>query len=339
MDLVVTGSIATDYLMVFPGRFAEQLVEGQLAKVSLSFLVDDLQIRRGGVAANIAYGLGCLGLKSTLVGAVGADFAEYRSWLDAHGVDTKHVRVSEQRHTARFLCTTDADHNQIASFYSGAMDEAGEIDLRPILATRTGTPLVVVSPNDPAAMLRHTRECREDGVAFAADPSQQIPRLSGADLRTLVDGAAYLFTNEYERSLLVEKTGWTDADVLARVGTWITTLGPQGARVESRDGRPMTVSAAAERAKADPTGVGDAFRAGFLAGIAWGLDAQRGAQLGCMQAALVIETVGTQEYLFDQVEFLDRFTEAYGPAAAQAVSPRLQSTVVGRMAAPAKEKV
>lgn len=330
MELVVTGSIATDYLMVFPGRFAEQLVEGQLDKVSLSFLVDELVIHRGGVGANIAYGLGCLGLRATLVGSAGRDFAEYRNWLETHGVDTGHVRLSATRHTARFLCTTDAAHNQIATFYSGAMDEAREIDLRPVLAGLGGDLLVVVSPNDPAAMLRHTRECRAEGVAFAADPSQQIARMSGAELRVLVDGATYLFSNEYERNLLMEKTGWSSADVLARVGTWITTLGPAGARIDSADGTSLRVEAAKERRKADPTGVGDAFRAGFLAGVAWGRDLESSARLGCTLAALVIETVGTQEYEFSAAGFLARFAESYGASAASDVESGLRPVEAAR---------
>jgi adenosine kinase len=295
VDIVVTGSIATDYLMVFPGRFADQLVEGQLDKVSLSFLADELVIRRGGVAANIAFGLGSLGVRPALVGAVGADFAEYRQWLERHGVDTNHVRVSETRHTARFLCTTDLDHNQIATFYAGAMDEAREIDLMSVLSG-LGDPHVVVSPNDPAAMARHTAQCRELGVPFSADPSQQLARLNGEEIRALVTGARFLFTNDYERNLLTYKTGWSVPEVLDRVGTWITTRGRQGATIESGDRPPIRVDAVATDRKADPTGVGDAFRAGFLAGTARDLGTERSAHLGCTLATLVLETVGTQEY-------------------------------------------
>jgi adenosine kinase len=295
MDIVVTGSIATDYLMVFPGRFADQLVEGQLDKVSLSFLADELVIRRGGVAANIAFGLGSLGVRPALVGAVGADFAEYRHWLERHGVDTNHVRVSETRHTARFLCTTDLDHNQIATFYAGAMDEARQIDLESVLSGLVD-PHVVVSPNDPAAMARHTAQCRELGVPFSADPSQQLARLTGEEIKALVAGATFLFTNDYERNLLTYKTGWSVPEVLDRVGTWITTRGRQGATIETGDRPPIFVDAVATDRKADPTGVGDAFRAGFLAGTARDLGPERSARLGCTLATLVLETVGTQEY-------------------------------------------
>ena len=217
MRPIVTGSIATDHLMVFPGLFTEQLVEGKLDKVSLSFLVDELQIHRGGIAANVAFGMARLGLRPMLVGSVGADFADYRQWLEAHDVDTRHVRVSERLHTARFLCTTDADNNQIASFYAGAMSEARHIDLDRILRSEHDADIVLICPDDPEAMLRHTQACRDCAVPFAADPSQQIARMDGTDLRRLVDGARYLFTNEYERALLIRKTGW-DAGQLLRPG-------------------------------------------------------------------------------------------------------------------------
>src|SRR3954465_8964987 len=168
MKIAVTGSIATDHLMHFPGRFADQLIADQLHKVSLSFLVDDLVVRRGGVASNIAFGMGKLGLTPILGGGVGTDFADYRSWLERHGVDCGSVYVSEVAHTARFVCTTDDDLCQIASFYAGAMAEARNIALAPAVPRLGGIDLVLVSPNDPAAMTRHTHECRQRGYAFVA---------------------------------------------------------------------------------------------------------------------------------------------------------------------------
>ena len=335
MRQVVTGSIATDHLMVFPGHFTEQLVEGKLDKVSLSFLVDELEIHRGGIAANVAFGLARLGLRPILVGSVGADFAEYRHWLEAHDVDTRHVRVSDRLHTARFLCTTDADNNQIASFYAGAMNEARQIDLAAILRSEPEAGLVLICPDDPAAMLRHTVACRDCAVPFAADPSQQIARMQGSDLRRLVDGARYLFTNEYERALLIRKTGWDAAQLLGRVGAWVTTTGPDGVTVESAAEPPVSVAAAALSRIADPTGAGDAFRAGFLAGIGRGLGHEGAAQLGCAMAALVMETSGTQEYRFQREEFLARIGESYGAQAAAKMAAGIGPLASSR----AKEKV
>jgi adenosine kinase len=335
MTQIITGSIATDHLMVFPGRFTEQLVEGHLDKVSLSFLVDELEIHQGGIAANVAFGMAALGLRPMLVGSVGADFADYRRWLEAHQVDTRHVRVSERLHTARFLCTTDADNNQIASFYAGAMNEARHIDLAGILRSDHDTEIVLICPDDPEAMLRHTQACRDCRVPFAADPSQQIARMEGTDLRRLVDGARYLFTNEYERALLIRKTGWSADQILQRVSAWVTTTGPKGVIIESRTGPPVSVSAAALSRVTDPTGAGDAFRAGFLAGVCRGLGLDGAAQLGCAMAALVMETSGTQEYLFEPDGFLARIEASYGSRPAAELTARIGLT----SPAAAEEKV
>ncbi len=325
MRIAVTGSIATDHLMTFPGRFAEQLLPDELARLSVSFLVEDLVVRRGGVAANIAFGMGLLGLSPVLVGAVGADFADYRAWLERHGVDTAGVRVSELMHTARFVCTTDRDFNQIASFYPGAMSEAREIELGAL----GHLDLVVVSPNDPEAMLRHTEECRERGIGFVADPSQQLARLERDEIRHLVDGAAVLLTNQYESALTEHKAGWSAEQVLAHVGTRVTTHGAKGVVIERAGEPPIEVSVVPPRGEADPTGVGDAFRSGFLSAQSWGLGPERAAQVGCLLASLCLETVGTQEYEVDRDDAVERLAAAYGDEAAAEVAPHLPSGATG----------
>jgi adenosine kinase len=323
VTVVVTGSIATDHLMTFPGTFTEQFVEGQMENVSLSFLVDDLVQHRGGAGANMAYGLGLLGLAPVLVGAVGSDFADYEAWLARHGVDTGSVHWSELKHTARFVCTTDAKNNQIASFYSGAMAEAAQIELAPV-CKRVGAPqLVVIGPNDPTAMLRHTEECRQHGYAFAADPSQQLAWADGALIRNLVEGADVLFTNEYEHALLLQKTGWSAGEVLARVGTWVTTRAASGVRVETAGQDPIEVIAVPETKPIEPTGGGDALRAGFIAGLTWGLSLERATQLGSAVATEAVEVVGTQEYEIVREPFLERFADAFGADAAAEVAPHL----------------
>ncbi|MGV1004348.1 MAG: carbohydrate kinase family protein [Candidatus Nanopelagicales bacterium] len=323
MRVVITGSIATDHLMTFPGRFSDSMISDKLHKVSLSFLVDDLQIRRGGVAPNISFGMACLGLRPILVGAVGPDFADYRSWLERHGVDTDSVHVSEVRHTARFVCTTDEEQNQIASFYAGAMVEARGIELGPIIERVGGVDLVLIGANDPEAMLRHTEECRFRGIPFAADPSQQLASMEGPQIKLLIDGATYLLTNEYESALTEAKTGWDSEEVLRRVGTRVTTLGAAGCRIERVGHPPLYVPVPKENIRADPTGVGDAFRAGFLAGLAWGISLERAAQVGSLLATLVIETVGTQEYAVARKAFLRRIVEAYGPQAGKEISAHI----------------
>ncbi|MFY1595308.1 carbohydrate kinase family protein [Micromonospora sp. WMMD737] len=323
MKIAVTGSIATDHLMSFPGRFADQFIADQLHKVSLSFLVDDLVLRRGGVAANIAFGMGQLGLRPVLVGAVGADFADYRSWLERHGVDCDSVHVSEVAHTARFVCTTDTDMCQIASFYAGAMSEARNIELAPVARRLDGLDLVLVGANDPEAMLRHSAECRERGYRFAADPSQQLARMDGEDVVGLIEGAEYLMTNDYEKSLLQSKAGLTDAQLLDRVKVRVTTLGKDGVEIAGRDFDRIHVPIARETQAVDPTGVGDGFRAGFFTALSWGLGLERAAQVGSLLATLVLETVGTQEYEVRRDLFVKRLAESYGDVAAEDVRPHL----------------
>jgi adenosine kinase len=325
VSLLVTGSIATDHLMSFPGRFADSLVVDQLDKIALSFLVDDLEVRRGGVAANICFGLGNLGLRPVLVGAVGEDFVDYRSWLERHNVDCESVHVSDTKHTARFVCTNDSTMAQIASFYAGAMSEARDIELAPIVDRVGGATYVLIGPNDPEGMLRHTDECRTRGYAFIADPSQQLAFGDGEMIRSLIDGATILFSNEYESALIAQKTGWTNDEVLDRVGTQVVTLGAAGVRVERKGEEPIVVPAVPEIEKVEPTGVGDAFRAGFLAALEWDLSLERAAQLGCLLAVHVVEKVGTQEYTLHQEQFVRRFADAYGDEAAAEVAAHVRT--------------
>ena len=323
MTIAVTGSIATDHLMRFPGRFAEQLLAEHLQKVSLSFLVDDLVIHRGGVAGNIAYAMGVLGGNPTLVGAVGADFGDYRNWLSEHGVDCSQVLVSETAYTARFVCTTDEDMAQLASFYPGAMSEARNIKLADLVAAQGSPELVIIGANDPEAMFLHTQECRELGLAFAADPSQQLARLSGEEIRRLIDGAEYLFTNDYEWDLLLAKSGWSEAEVMSQVQLRVTTLGEKGVDIVGRDGTFVHVNVLPETHKTDPTGIGDAFRAGFLTGRGAGLSLERAAQLASLVATLVLEAPGPQEWVWDKDSALQRLSAAYGADAASEIATAL----------------
>ena len=311
--------------MSFSGKFSDSLVVDQLDKLSVSFLVEDLEVRRGGCAANICFGLGNLGLKPVLVGAVGEDFADYRAWLERHEVDCSHVHVSQTRHTARFVCTNDENHAQIASFYPGAMSESREMELKPIVDIVGEPDYVLIGPDDPQGMLRHTQECRQRGYKFVADPSQQLAFSDGEMIRPLIDGAEFLISNEYEAALITQKTGWSRDEVLSRVGTWVVTLGADGVRIEREGQEPVVVAAVPEIEKVEPTGVGDAFRAGFLAGIGWGLSLERSAQLGCLLAVYVVEEVGTQEYEISRADFLRRCADTYGADAAADIDQHLRT--------------
>jgi adenosine kinase len=321
VHLLLTGSVATDHLMKFSGRFADSIVAERLDRLSVSFLTDDLVVHRGGVAGNIATGVGRLGVPAAVLASVGPDFTAtgYRAHLESLGIDCRGVHESATRQTARFTCITDTEQCQIASFYAGAMTEARD------LPVPTGVDLVVVSPDDDQAMLRHTQQARDAGIPWVADVSQQINYLSDAtEIRALIDGAAHLVTNDYERELLETKSGWSADEVLDRVGWRITTLGADGVVAERRGEPDIRVPAVAVTEIADPTGGGDAMRAGMLAGLATGLPLQRCLQVGSMLATLVLEAAGPQEY--DLTGFAERFAAAFGSSAAAEVAEALPAT-------------
>ncbi len=305
--------------MHYPGKFTDSLLPDHLHRVSLSFLVDDLVVRRGGCAANICFAMALLGTEPVLLGAVGADFADYHSWLQRHGVNCDFVHQCADVQTARFICTTDIDMNQIATFYAGAMARSREIEIQPIAEAVGAIDLVLISADDPLGMLRHAEECRQRGYRFAADPSQQLARMDGPDVARLVTGAALLFCNDYELGLLKSKTGWSDDDIMRNVDCRVTTLGKHGVEIVDRDGSRIAVEVVPEVVKIDPTGVGDGFRAGFLAGQARGLSLRRSAQLGSLIATLVLETIGTQEWELDWELSYPRLQACYGTEAAEEI--------------------
>lgn len=324
MHLAIAGSVATDHLQIFQGKFSDSLVPDQLDKLSVSFLVEDLDIRRGGCAANIAFALGVLGHRPTLVAAVGTDFVDqgYQTWLEEHGVDCSLVHVSPTAHTALCTITTDEAHAQIVTFYPGAMAEARRIDVGQIHRERP-IDVLLIGPDDPEGMQRHTATARELGIPFAADPSQQLAWADGDMIRDLIDGAAYLFSNDYEDALIQSKTGWSADEVHKRVGTRVVTRGKDGVSVYPPDAAVIEVPAIPDVEAVDPTGVGDSFRAGFLAGVAAGLDLERSAQVGCTIAASVVETTGTQEYVLERDAFVSRLTSVYGESAGAEVASAL----------------
>ncbi|MCE1177417.1 MAG: carbohydrate kinase family protein [Micrococcales bacterium] len=323
MRIAICGSIATDHLMTFKGRFADSLVVEQLDKISVSFLADDLSIRRGGIGPNIAFGMASLGQTPILVGAAGEDFADYRSWLERHNVDCESVWISESKHTARFVCTTDDDMAQMATFYAGAMAEARNIELEPIARRVGGLDLVLIGADDPTAMVRHTQECRTRGIPFVADPSQQLAFADGETIRQLIRGATYLITNDYESHLTEQKTGWSADDIAELVTTRVITRGKDGATILTKGEEPIHVDVVPARHLADPTGVGDAFRAGFITGLSAGLPYRECAELGSTLATHVIETVGTQEYSISKAAFLKRLADTYGQESADLIAPHI----------------
>ncbi len=309
MNVVVTGSIAYDYLMTFPGRFVEHILPDQLHRISLSFLVDEMRRQRGGCAANIAYSLALLGERPRLMGAVGQDFGEYRIWLEQHGVDTSLTRDEPDLFTASFFVNTDQDNNQIASFYTGAMARARDLSLHDLDAEQVD--LVTISPNDPEAMVKYPAECRELGIPYLYDPSQQIIRLSGEDLRAGLEGCDILVVNEYEFEMLREKTG-LDAEEIrsAPSRACVVTLGVEGAHIWAQ-GTLHAIPPVPPRQTSDPTGVGDAFRAGLIKGLALNLSWELAGRLGALAATCTLEQPGPQSHRYTLVEFTARFREHF----------------------------
>jgi adenosine kinase len=308
MNIIVTGSIAFDYLMSFPGSFTEHILPEHLQRISLSFLVDSMDKRRGGCAPNIAYTLALLGERPRLMGTAGQDFTDYRQWLDGAGVDTSLVTQVPDKFTASFFCSTDNHGNQIASFYTGAMAHAAELSFRAAGACD----LAIISPNDPAAMVQYGRECRELGIRYIYDPGQQVARMGGDELMDGVVGAFIVICNDYEYAILREKTGLDVAAMLATAEAVVITKGEKGASIHLRD-RVIDVPAVTPREIADPTGVGDAFRGGFMKGLALGAGYQTCGRMGAVAATYALEYMGGSTHQYTWAEFTARYASHFGP--------------------------
>jgi len=309
MTIIVTGSIAYDYLMSFPGRFAEHILPDQIHRLSVSFLVDDMRKQRGGCAANIAYNLALLGETPRLMGTVGQDFDAYGAWLEQSGVDTSLVRTEGDLFTASFFVSTDEDGNQIANFYTGAMARARDLSLRAVETKEVD--LVVISPNDPQAMVKYAAECQSMGIPYLYDPSQQIVRLSGEELAMGLEGCSLLVVNEYEFEMLREKTGLTANQIQAAPSeACVVTEGAEGSRIWARDG-VYHIPPAVPQCIDDPTGVGDAYRAGLIKGLALDLSWALSGRLGSIAATYALEQPGPQSHSYDAKAFIARFMAHY----------------------------
>lgn len=313
MSIIITGSVAYDYLMSFPGRFSEHILPDQIHQVSLSFLVDSMRKRPGGVAPNIAYNLALLGEHPTVMATVGPDFGEYRTWLERKGVDTSAILEVEDEFTSSFFVTTDLDNNQIASFYIGAMGRADTLSFRDLgqIAGITAIQIACISPNAPAAMVKYAHECQELGIPYIYDPSQQIVRLSSDELIAGTDGARMLIVNEYEFGMLRNKTGLTAEELLALPETTIITRGSNGASIHAEN-QSLTIPAVSPEPMVEPTGVGDAYRAGvikgMLRGYSWGIT----GRIAALAATYVLEQHGTQDHSYTLDEFAARYRRVFG---------------------------
>ncbi len=328
--LIVTGSVAYDYLMTFPARFLDVIVPDRMERLSVSFQVDAMRRVRGGCAPNIAYSLALLGAPASIVATAGTDAIDYRDWLGQAGVDVSMLRICDDVFTASFFVSTDVDQNQIATFYSGAMVRARELSLRALSPEQVA--MVIVAPNDPVAMSSYARECRELGILFVYDPSQQVARLTGPELLACLEGAAIFIGNEYEFGIIEKKTSLSEAELLARVPVLIVTRGSEGSTIALRGGTPDSAGGAATiripPAKVlaedlDPTGVGDAFRAGLLAGRMAGLPWEIAGRVGSVAAVYALETIGPQPQRYSMAQFAARYEENFG------AEPRLRELSAG----------
>jgi adenosine kinase len=309
LSVVISGSIAYDYLMRFPGRFREHILMDHVNRISLSFLVDSMKRQRGGVAPNIAYSLKLLGCDPLILGTAGQDFGDYRKWLEENGLRLDGVKVLEDEFTASFFVNTDLDNNQIATFYAGAMGKAASLSLKGL--PKDQVDMVIVSPNSPDAMRKHAREAKELSIPLMYDPSQQVVRLSKEDLIEGINGAKILIVNDYEHALILEKTGLTDQDLLRMAEVIIVTKEEDGSEIITRE-RRIHIPAAKPRRIAEPTGVGDAYRAGLLAGYFRGLPWEVSGRLGSVAAIFVLEHEGPQEHHYTIDEFIERYKENFG---------------------------
>jgi adenosine kinase len=309
MKVFVTGSIAFDYIMVFPGKFRDHILPEKMHILSVSFLVESLRRMRGGTAPNIAYNLVLLGQKPTVVGTVGEDFAEYRSWLESRGVDTSGIKEIHNLFTASCFINTDLQDNQITAFYPGAMSHASTLSLKALHVTPDD--LVVVAPNDPQAMARHAEECVELGIPYLYDPSMQAPRMTADELNAGFKGAKMLTGNDYEFGMMSEKLGITEDELRRRVSITVMTRGEAGALI-TVDGVEFDIPPAKPKEVKDPTGAGDAFRSGLITGYTLGMPWDVTGRIAALTAVYAIEHAGTQEHSYTIDEFKARYRENYG---------------------------
>ncbi len=309
MSIIITGSVAFDYLMSFPGRFREHILPDQIHQVSLSFLVDSMRKERGGCAANIAYSLALLGECPTIMATVGQDFAEYRAWLERAGVDTSATVAVEDEFTSSFFVNTDLDNNQIASFYIGAMGRADMLSFRSF--EPAAIDIAILSPNAPAAMVKYAQECQALSIPYIYDPSQQIVRLSADELVGAMRGAQLLIVNGYEFGLIRDKTGLPDQAVLSLPEATIVTRGEEGSAIYVGN-RVLSIPVVKPEVLAEPTGVGDAYRAGIIKGMLRGYRWETVGRIAALAATYVLEHHGTQNHHYSLEEFVARYRAVFG---------------------------
>ncbi len=301
--ITVTGSLAFDTIMDFPGKFSDHIMPDKIHQINLSFLVNTLKKQPGGTAGNIAYNLALLGCPVSIVGSAGSDFSEYGQFLKNAGVDIAQIKIIDNESTSSAFIMTDKSDNQITAFYPGAMSQNSSLPL-------DTSDLVVISPNDPKAMVSFTKQCQDKNISYMLDPGMQLPALDVEDLKSMINGATILIGNDYEIELLKDKLQVTSDELLATSKILITTLGEKGSIIQS-ESETTQINIARPKQIVDPTGAGDAYRGGFLAGYSRGFDLKVCGQIGAVAACYTVEKYGTTSHRFTIQEFKDRYTENF----------------------------
>lgn len=309
MSVVLTGSIAYDYIMSFPGHFKDHILPDKIHEISVSFLVDSMRKQRGGIATNIAYNLSLLGERPKIMATVGQDFEDYRRWLELHFIDTSAIITIPDEFTASFFVSTDKEQNQIASFYTGAMAHAHLVSFQDHV--NGGIALAVISPNDPRAMVQYVAECKALDIPYVYDASQQIIRLSSQDLIEGCQGSKMIVLNDYELEMLKHKTGWTEAEIAASTETLIVTYGENGSKI-THASKTIDIPVAPTQRAGEPTGAGDAYRAGIVKGLIHNFSWEFTGRIGALAATYALEEHGTQNHRYTLEEFVERFTQEFG---------------------------
>lgn len=307
MTALICGSFAYDRIMAYPGRFSKDILPDKIHILNVCFVVPDIQHEFGGSGGNIIYNMKLLGMDCLPMGTVGIDFAEYGKWLERNAIDQRHLRVIENTYTAQCFITTDLDNNQITTFQVGAMAHSHENKV----SMAQGVSIGIVAPDGREGMLQHARQFAEAGVPFIFDPGQNVTVLSGDELLSSFEHATWLVFNDYEWQLVEDKTGLTTATVLDLVDTLIITRGESGSTVYTR-GKHIDIPTATAERLADPTGCGDAYRAGLLYGLAHGMDWETTGRIASLMGKIKIEVRGTQNHRFTRQEFADLFNHHFG---------------------------
>lgn len=314
MKIIVTGSLAYDYIMNFPGHFKDHILPEKVHMLTVSFLVDSMKRMRGGVAGNIAYTLALLGEQPWVVAPVGHDFADYRNWMEKAGINVHGLKVVEHEFTASCFINTDQSHNQIVAFYPGAMGHARDLSLKGLGLTRDD--LVIISPTEPEAIVRYARECREMGVPYLFDPGKQTPRLEKEQIIEGLMGASVLIGNDYEFAMMAQKTGLSEQKLIESSPLTVVTRGAQGSTIYSQErSGPLEVPIAPVSSVVDPTGAGDAYLGGLVFGLARGFPIEVTGRIAALAASFVIEHKGCQEHHYSTQQFSARYIQAFGPSA------------------------